>query len=71
MEIARNCKNIGYIPVVPPQIKRRYAWNYAKEMYKNRNEIKRYFRRIKKVSEEFLLATINWILCTPNSFCFL
>jgi transposase len=31
----------GYKPVVPPK------WNYDKELYKRRNEIERFLRRLK------------------------
>lgn len=40
--------NLGYFPVVPPKKNRRDAWDYDKEMYKRRNEIERFFRRLKR-----------------------
>jgi hypothetical protein len=44
---------LGYIPVVPPKIIRKNPWIYDKEMYKKRNEIERYFRRIKRFRRVF------------------
>ena len=44
---------LGYIPVVPPKISRKNPWIYDKEMYKKRNEIERYFRRIKRFRRVF------------------
>jgi len=38
----------GYIPVVPPKKNRREPWEYDRELYKRRNEIERYFLRLKK-----------------------
>ncbi|MDE7400404.1 MAG: transposase, partial [Oscillospiraceae bacterium] len=35
------------IPVVPPKKNRKAPWEYDKELYKRRNEIERYFRRLK------------------------
>ncbi len=37
----------GFIPVVPPKRNRKSPWNYDKELYKRRNEVERYFLRIK------------------------
>jgi transposase len=38
----------GYIPVVPPKKNRKEPWEYDQELYKRRNEIERYFLRLKK-----------------------
>ena len=38
----------GFIPVVPPKKNRRFPWEYDKELYKRRNEIEGYFRRLKR-----------------------
>ena len=38
----------GYIPVVPPKKNRKEPWDYDRELYKRRNEIERYFLRLKK-----------------------
>ncbi len=37
----------GLNPVVPPKKNRIEPWDYDKELYKRRNEVKRYFRRLK------------------------
>jgi transposase len=36
----------GYHPVVPPKKNRKHPWEYDKELYKQRNEVERMFRRI-------------------------
>jgi transposase len=41
-------ENLGYEPVVPPKSNRLYKWDYDKELYKLRNVIERFFRRIKR-----------------------
>ena len=38
----------GLVPVVPPKSNRRVKWNYDKEIYKKRNEVERFFLRIKR-----------------------
>ena len=43
----------GFIPVVPPKSNRRVPWDYDKERYKHRNEIERYFRRLKRFRRIF------------------
>lgn len=43
----------GFIPVVPPKKNRRSPWKYDKELYKRRNEIERYFRRLKRFRKVF------------------
>lgn len=37
----------GFKPVVPPKSNRKEPWEYDKELYKRRNEVERFFRRIK------------------------
>jgi transposase len=37
----------GYSPVVPPKKNRKKPWEYDKELYKQRNEVERMFRRLK------------------------
>lgn len=37
----------GFVPVVPPKKNRKAHWEYNIESYKRRNEIERYFRRLK------------------------
>lgn len=46
-------KEKGFIPVVPPKINRKKPWNYDKELYKRRNEVERYFLRIKRFRKVF------------------
>lgn len=43
----------GFIPVVPPKSNRKEPWEYDKEMYKNRNEVERFFLRIKRFRKVF------------------
>ena len=38
----------GFIPVVPPKSNRKDPWDYDKEVYKQRNEVERFFLRLKK-----------------------
>jgi len=44
---------MGYIPVVPPKDNRREPWEYDKILYKQRNQIERLFRRIKRFRRIF------------------
>ena len=37
----------GFIPVVPPKKSRLQPWKYDKELYNRRNEVERFFRRLK------------------------
>jgi transposase len=43
----------GFIPVVPPKSNRKQAWDYDEELYKKRNEIERYFLRLKRFRRIF------------------
>lgn len=38
----------GLIPVVPPKRNRKIPWNYDVGLYKRRNEVERFFLRIKR-----------------------
>ena len=40
-------RDLGYIPVVPPKSNRRAPWEYDRQLYKQRNEVERLFRRLK------------------------
>ena len=40
-------RELGWIPVVPPKRNRREPWEYDRELYKQRNEVERLFRRVK------------------------
>ena len=39
--------DLGFAPVVPPKKNRLSPWEYDQEMYRQRNEIERLFRRLK------------------------
>ena len=43
----------GFIPVVPPKKNRKEPWEYDEERYKQRNEIERYFLRLKRFRKIF------------------
>ena len=43
----------GFIFVVPPKKNRKKQWKYNKELYKRRNEIERYFCRLKRFRKVF------------------
>jgi transposase len=43
----------GVITVVPPKANRKEPWEYDKERYKQRNEIERYFLRLKRFRRIF------------------
>ena len=42
-----------YMPVVPPKSNRKDPWDYDKELYKQRNQVERLFRRIKRFRRIF------------------
>lgn len=44
---------MGFEPVVPPKKNRKEPWEYDKERYKQRNEIERYFLRLKRFRKIF------------------
>ncbi len=46
-------ERLGYKPVVPPKKNRVNPWVYDKELYKRRNEVERFFRRIKRFRRIF------------------
>lgn len=43
----------GFIPVVPPKKNRKKPWEYDKEIYKCRNQVERFFLRIKRFRRVF------------------
>ena len=45
-ETRQTARDVGLKPVVPPKRNRRKLWRYNKKLYKRRNEIERFFRRI-------------------------
>ena len=46
-------KKLGYNPVVPPKKNRIDPWEYDRILYKRRNEVVRFFRRIKRFRRVF------------------
>ena len=46
-ETLRLARQLGYIPVVPPNPNRLALWEYDRVIYRRRNEIERLFRRLK------------------------
>ena len=46
-------KKPGYNPVVPPKKNRIDPWEYDRILYKRRNEVERFFRRIKRFRRVF------------------
>ena len=43
----------GFIPIVPPKRNRKEPWDYDKELYKRRNEVERFFLRLKRFRKVF------------------
>lgn len=43
----------GFVPVIPSKRNRKNPWEYDKELYKRRNEVERYFLRIKRFRRVF------------------
>jgi transposase len=63
--------DLGMIPVVPPKSNRFDPWEYDRELYKNRNQVERLFRRLKGFRRIFsrfekldvvFLSFINFVL---------
>ena len=52
-EIRSLASSHGLEPVVPPKSNHKEPWEYDKELYKRRNEVERYFRRIKAFRRVF------------------
>jgi transposase len=44
---------LGYEPIVPPKRNFKEQWDYDKELYKKRNEVERFFRRLKRFRRIF------------------
>ena len=40
-------ETLGLVPVVPPKSNRLEPWEYDRELYKQRNEVERLFRKLK------------------------
>ena len=43
----------GLVPVIPPKKNRKKPWQYNSEFYKRRNEVERFFLRIKRFRKVF------------------
>ncbi len=74
---AKVCE-LGFIPVVPPKSNRINPWNYDKERYKKRNEIERFFLRLKRFRKIFtrydkldviFSGFIFWAMIVDNIIC--
>lgn len=52
-DLQDTAKELGYTPVVPPKKNRIDPWEYDEELYKRRNEVERFFRRIKRFRRVF------------------
>jgi transposase len=74
-ETRQLARNLGFEPVGPPRTQRLLPWNYDRELYKQRNEVERLFRRLKgfrriftrfdkldRVFEGFILIALIFIL---------
>ena len=47
-ETRKTAVDLGMTPCIPPKSNRREPWNDDVELYKQRNEVERFFRRIKR-----------------------
>jgi len=45
-ETCQTARDVGLKPMVPPKRNRRNPWRYNQKLYKRRNEIESFFRRI-------------------------
>jgi transposase len=77
-EIRAKVEELGFIPVVPPKSNRKNPWEYDKERYKQRNEIERYFLRLKRFRKIFtrydkldimFSGFILWAMIVDAVFC--
>ena len=44
---------LNYVPIVPPKKNFKEQWDYDKELYKQRNKVERFFRRLKSFRRIF------------------
>ena len=44
---------LGYLPAVPPKKSRKNPWSYDEQLYKQRNQVERLFRRIRRFRRVF------------------
>jgi transposase len=52
-ETLKLARQLGYIPIVPPNPQRRHPWELDRAAYRQRNEIERLFRRLKAYRRVF------------------
>ena len=52
-KMRKTAEQLGYAPVVPPKRNYKEQWEYDEELYKRRNEIERFFRRLKRFRRIF------------------
>jgi transposase len=52
-ETLQLARELGYLPVVPPNPNRLVPWEYDRVLYRRRNEIERLFRRLKAYRRVF------------------
>ena len=52
-ETLRLARQLGYIPIVPPNPNRLNPWELDRAAYRHRNEIERLFRRLKSYRRVF------------------
>jgi hypothetical protein len=62
----RKAAGMGFVPVVPPKRNRREPWEYDKERYRKRNEVGRFFLRLKRFRKIFTGMT-SWTLSLLGS----
>ena len=43
----KTARKQGFVPVVPPKTNRQKPWRLDKKLYRRRNEVERFFRRLK------------------------
>ncbi len=67
----RLAAELGYQPVVPPKSNRRRPWTYDRVRYRRRNEVERFFCRLKRFHriafrsdklDQIYLAAVNLVL---------
>ena len=44
-------RELGYRPVVPPPSYRNPSWSYDRALYRRRNEVERFFARLKLIRD--------------------
>jgi len=52
-ETLQLARTLGYLPVIPPNPQRLEPWAYDRVLYRRRNEIERFFRRLKSYRRVF------------------